>query len=327
VLRGGDKMALGTGWVEIERSFDIGSAEAAYWTGVRRYVGPKGTQALVSMTHLGTTTWVADTGTGTTTTMIPRRVRKLNNAREGGSVSNVDCSEIEVLYRSAYNPSTNPYNSATMTLSAQPVEFKDRKDINGKVIEGPHPTEEGMYFKVVKGSNLRIGVRSVITIRTAYAKATVNNHWDTYLDMVGKVNDAALPKLGMAIGELRLIAVEIPKVYLYNSAVDFVPVNFLFWYMPGGWDTSITVEKYYRGLKAVKVVDSIDLANNLTPTYIHKDTGAVGANAANAKLVIRTVDTLAKLAEAGEDMGGARKLWNDQGSFDELVALLWWPAP
>lgn len=330
-------MVLGTGWYEIERSFDRGSADANYWTGVRRYVGPKGAEELISVNHLGTTTWNTPEGVA----LIPRRVRIIANAREGGSVSNVDCSEIEVLYRSAYNPVTHPVGYATLAVSAQPMLRKALIDKDKLIVEGLDPSNDGFFYKVEKGENIKIVSRSVVVIRTAVAQSGIN--WNTILAKVNKINSDPLPTLGCVAETMLLVAASIPKYFLYNaysdgnSNITHVPINYVFWYETKGWnsivdDGIITDEgtcksKYYwRGPKAIRVVDQ---ATNIATTlvgdfkYIHKNTLAENANAADAKLIIRTSDRIAKFVTTPDQNEGYRRLYAST-TFADLDALLWW---
>ena len=320
-------MSLGTGWHEIERSYDRGVADASYWTGVRRYVGPKGAQELTSVQHLDDATWTTPEGV----TLIPRKLKIVANAREGGSVGDVDCSEIEVLYRSAYNPITHPFGSATMTVEARPRQSKWLKDPSKNIVES-QPDEKGEYYRVVEGSNLKIEHLSVVTIRTAYAIADVNTKWDDYLDLVDTVNDAVLTKIGVGKGKFRLIAIAIPKYFLYNSVVTHVPINYVFWYSKVHWNEIVDdlgtckVQRYYRGPKAVRVIDTVDLAATTTKTYIHKDTEETGATEENAMLSIRVVDTPMKMLTTNATTKGYRSFFGES-DFSTLAGLLWWDAP
>ncbi len=326
-------MALPTTWHEIERSHDRGVADAAFWTGVRRYVGPKGADQILASDFLDDDTWTTKEQNGVV--MIPRRLRNLTNAREGGVVSNIDCAEIEVLYRSAYNPITHPVGSATLSVSTRPLQYRQKEDTGELVIEGPHKTQPHMFYRVVEGSNVRFKHLSVLQIRTAYSVATTLHRtgkaWNTYMDRLDKINGKAMPKLGIGIGQARLIGVDIPKYFLYNSVITHVPINYSFWYSDVHWNElyddgtnkgTCRSKKYYRGPKAVPVIDNMDMSTTESLTYIHKDTLAVGAAVGNAKLVIRTVDIEAKMASG--DNNGYRDLFKEDTTFDDLDTLLWW---
>jgi len=324
-------MAVGTGWFEIERSYDRGVADAQYWTGVRRYVGPKSTLD-DSVTELDGATW----STPESVTLIPRKLRIFQNAREGGYAENSECAEIEVQYRSAYNPITHPVGTATLAVYTRPFQYRQKEDIAGLVIEGPHKTKKRHYFKVVNGSNIRFKHLTVFQIRTAF-DITEQFHktgktWATFSDLLDKINNAEMSKLGIGIGQARLINVSIPKYFLYNSPITHVPTNFTFWYSSKHWNKlyddatnfgTCRSQLFYKGPKSVPVIDTMDMSSTESLTYIHKDTLAAGASEANAKLVIREDEVEAKMAAAQNN--GYRDLFDeDDGDFASLDAKLWW---
>ena len=326
-------MALPTKWKEVEKSYERGSADANYWTGFRFYEGPQGADQLDAFSYLDTATWTTPEGA----VMIPRRLRIIQNSPNGGSVGNIPASRIEVGYRTSYNPATNPAGSATLSVSTQPRQAKSFKDINGKIVEST-PDTNGLYYRVKRGSNLIIRNRSVLIIRTAFDVTASRTVWKTICDRIDLINSDSLTKLNMTPGQLRLISAEVPKYFLYNSAVKYVPINYAFWYEEDGWNTlrsdgtnsgTCVTERRFRGTKKMPIVDSVTdvtVATSVTPwTYIHKDTGADGASLADAKMVIRAVDLEAALPVTNPVDKGARKLFYTD-TFNDLVGLLWWPA-
>ena len=177
-------MALGTGWKEIERSYDRGAIGTPSVTGVRRYVGPKGAQELVSVQHLDTLAWT----TPESVVLYPVKLRILANAREGGNVGGVDCSEIEVLYRSTYNPKKYPVGKATQEMYTTQDTRKLLYDLSAATgtatqsgttvtwVSGDkfHKANVGSTMDITGGTNSKITAFTDETHVTVVANQTVN---------------------------------------------------------------------------------------------------------------------------------------------------------
>lgn len=203
-------------------------------------------------------------------------------------------------------------------------------------IEGEGSTDDtngGIRWKVVTGSNIVPVRRSIARITTSYAKAAFS--WATYVDpyfsttahILGrskKNSDACANIFGAAAGELLMLGIEVPRIYLSPGNAS-IPVIYTMLFQKGGVEkdplgVALTVARYYRGVQKKYVLHDTDTM--ASRQWMAKDgTALAGSDTAP------TVTTNAQYRIAGVDKQVAaavsRTLY-ETTAYSDLNSLIYW---
>ena len=151
---------------------------------------------------------------------------------------------IKVTYQRilTYDPSTFPFGSATMSmrtkLSSRPI--TDDGTERGLFIEQP-PDDTGLITRVVGGPRNTPQVDGLISVRTSYSQPV---QWRNLIALRrGRVNSNAMPRMmEVEENEVLLIHADVPQGYRFGDPKEPVPIEYIFWWKIGGWDTLTTLQ-------------------------------------------------------------------------------------
>lgn len=218
-----------------------------------------------------TTAW-SDTFTINSHKMYSRKVHIIHNSKEFPG-----CDLMTVTYMSDYNPAKYPYQAATMEIMSNSRRRRLRQDLSDtpKMIEGDDFTATDVLYKVVRGTNEVPVPATRVLVRSALRRSSLS--WPTEIAFIGKVNNATTAHiLNAAAGELMMWDVRIPQWYLYRedtgrARAEYVPVEYEFRFIVGGWDEQLKVQKYYRRAVYLPVYATEADMIAATPNYVLRD--------------------------------------------------------
>jgi len=171
-------------------------------------------------------------------------------------------ARIIVTYRT-FNPIVFPENTATLTVEGTVYPEQMTHDLDGKRMIGyvtsddPPASPEypsGSYMKVVKGNNVVLYPKSVITLRTCKTKSSIS--WTSIAGMIGKLNAGAWSAVGAGAETLLMISAGIPRYFLErpsgalsgwfamagNESNELIPLQYSFLFNPYQWPKEILVQ-------------------------------------------------------------------------------------
>ena len=159
-----------------------------------------------------------------------------------------------------------------------------------------------------------------VTVYTAYRQSEIS--WDTINNLLYKVNDAAMPKLGAAQArELKLVAAGIPKYHLAGPESGIIPITYVFYKWPednGQWPLTVKVDRFTIVTKNeyIKMYD-----DGQTPPWGWQDRESgewieqSGANQVKAQYAA---------IKHKVQLGVVDRTVNAEGNFSALYGLLEW---
>lgn len=198
-----------------------------------------------------------------------------------------------------YNPSRYPIGKATMEIRSNSQRRRLKKDLTSPTklpIEGPGNGAAGVdeIWKITRGTNVVPEPSTIVIVKTAYTQASLV--WATLIADIGKVNAAQTSNiLNAAAGTLMLWDIRIPKWFLYRDDVTLasnVPIEYVFYYLPEGWNAQLAVQRYHRRAVSLPVYATNEDTYAASPNFVKRDdptdvTPTVAL--AQRRTVIRTV--------------------------------------
>jgi len=233
-------------------------------------------------------------------------------------------SRITVEYRTGYNPKKYPIGMATQEMMTTGDTKKLLEDLAATPLDiDTKPDADGFYHAVETGSNIVPDPHSVFIIRTAIASP----NYLTYAGYVGKMNNAALSKIGGGIPKWQALCLKIAvgEDYIDDGTDAYVPMQFWFAYYDYTLDEYCTARQRRRWLQAEFVLhpdNNPDVAPAVGRFYLNKDGSKSTVNdSSEAQTRIMMHDCWAKNIAAAEVT--ARDVF-DEADFSTINALVTW---
>ncbi len=293
---------MATNWTELTNSQEYWLDKHGRWWGVRRFDSPDN-NIVDNRDDLKTKSWTVNS-----IALTPRKLRIVSKTEHPGR------SVIELHYHFPDNPYDYTSGQAHMSIQSWGAEERLTHDKNGDKLE-TEPDTDGLFWRVVQGTNIVLQAQSKIVITTAYAAESID--WATIVGLIGKTNSAQLSQTGFLTiepGELLLLGAGVPDMYVLNSDNENVPIRYEFAYRPGGWPTT-KAQKYWRGAIKEYVMHDTDDPDG-DRKYLKSDgSGGDSENPDAFRMVVKD-----RPLGAPE----ARVIQDATGNFATLYGLLTW---
>jgi hypothetical protein len=158
-----------------------------------------------------------------------------------------------------FDSKENPYNFTSdkvrISIKTDAAWVRMMKDYDDLWVHGADDADlrAGIRYKPVEGSDLKVRARTIVYLKTAYARGSIV--WDDLNGNIGMLNTNDCPNICNAKAkELILLGVDIPETFLLDANNSVIPIIFTLGFKKGGWHkdydwVELSCAKFQRRLR------------------------------------------------------------------------------